>query len=155
MFVPRPAASAAQVLLLTVALLTVVSCSKDSDGGGQPGGASSARAVVDAHIAASKRYDLAAACGLLSPARREEMAAFDGAQTEGYCTAATEEITSSATAETKARTRAIYTGAQVVPLDRPKGTWYRIEAADGSYSEDVEVIEIDGTWWIAGIESDL
>jgi len=140
---------------LVVAVLMVASCSNGSDDADQPDGASSARGVVAAHVAASKRYDLAAACELLTPGRREEMAAFDGAEAEGYCTTATEEITSSATPETKARTRAIYTGAKVDRLDRPKGTWYRIESADGSYHEDVEVTEIDGRWWIAHIESDV
>jgi len=151
---PPPAPSSVRRLLLVVAVLTVASCSNGSDAA-EPGGAASARGVVDAHVAASKRYDLAAACELLSPARREEMAAFDGEKAEGYCTAATEEITSSATPETKARTRGIYTEAKVVRVDRPKGTWYRIEAADGSYFEDVEVTEIDGRWWIAQIESDV
>ena len=111
--------------------------------------------MVDAHIAASERYDLEAACELLTPERREEMAAFDGEEPDGYCATATADIVRRATPETKARTSAIYTDPEVTRLERTPGTWYRVEAADGSYAENIEVTEADGGWWIAQIESEV
>lgn len=141
---------------LAVALLGTVSalgaCGSD---GGTDGGADSARGVVDAHIEASHRYDLEAACELLTPERREEMALFDGEEIDGYCATATADIVRTATPETKSRTKAIYTDPEVSELDRPTGTWYRVEAADGSYAENIEVVETEGAWWIAQIESEV
>jgi hypothetical protein len=149
---PRPARTAARLLLL--AALTASSACSDGSDGGDEGGASSARAVVDAHIAASRRYDLAAACELRTPTQREEMAAFDGEEAEGYCEVATRDITAAATPEAKARTRALYTDPDISELEGA-GTWFSVESADGTYREEVEVVEIDGRWWIARIESDV
>lgn len=136
-------------------LLLLTACSGDGAARQEPVGGSSARAVVDAHIAASRRYDLAAACNLLSPSRRAEMAAFDGAGVDGYCEIATRDIEAAADTETKARTRSIYTDPVVSELAQPLGRWFQIEAADGSYTETIEVTEIDGRWWVARIESDI
>ncbi len=146
---PRPARTAARLLLLA-ALAVPAACGDDPE----PEGGASAREVVDAHIAASRRYDLAASCELLAPERREEMAAFDGEEADGYCTTATEDITASATPEAKARTRAIYTDPSVSELDGA-GTWFLIESSEADYREEVELVEIDGRWWIARIESDV
>lgn len=120
-----------------------------------PGGGPSARAVVDLHVAASRRYDLAATCELFPPEKRAEMAAFDRTEVEGYCTRATQSVVDQADDATKVRARRIYTDPLVTELDRPGGTWFRVQAADGSYREEVETVEIDGRWWIEQVESDL
>lgn len=137
------------------ALLAGLLAGCGSDGGEDDAGRSSPEAVVDAHIAASKRYDLEAACELLTPERREEMAAFDGEEADGYCAVATADIVRRATPETRARTEAIYTGPEVTALERDPGTWFRVEAADGSYAENIELVEVEGGWWIAEIESEV
>ncbi|HEX2577707.1 MAG TPA: hypothetical protein VHK88_15245 [Aquihabitans sp.] len=142
-------------LALAGGLLALAACGDDGGGGEGAGGAGSARGVVEAHVAASKRYDLAGACELLVPARRAEMAAFDGAEVDGYCTTATEEIVANATPEARDRTKGIYTGAEIAPVEREGGTWFRVEAADESYHEDIRVVEVDGRWWIAEVEGEV
>lgn len=119
------------------------------------GGFASARAAVEAHADAAGRFDLAGTCELLSPDRREEMASFDGEDADGYCERATADVVASASAETKARARSIYADATIEPTDRAPGTWFRIEAVDGTFAEDVEVTEVDGRWWVAHVESDV
>lgn len=141
------------VLLLTVGLATA--CGGGSDDDGPEGGAASARAVVQAHIEASRRYDLAGTCELLTPDKRAQMASFDQTEATGYCDRATRSIVDGADEATKARTRAIYTDARVTRLDRADGTWFHVESADQGYSEDVEVTEVDGRWWIVQVESDI
>ncbi|MCU1499617.1 MAG: hypothetical protein JWM47_3570 [Acidimicrobiales bacterium] len=148
---PRRRAAALLVAVLVAGLL---GCSGDSDGP-PPGGGAAARDVIDLHIAASRHYDLAATCELFTPAKRAQMADFDRTEAEGYCTRATQSAVDDADAETKARTRRIYTDPVVTEVDRPGGTWFRIEAADGSYREEVETVEVDGRWWVQQVESDL
>ncbi|QXC60340.1 hypothetical protein KSP35_18700 [Aquihabitans sp. G128] len=149
----RPRRRTATAVALLVLGLGATACGGGSDGD-DPGGAASARGVVELHVAASKRYDLAGTCELFTPSKRAEMAAYDDTDAEGYCERATSSVVADADAATKARSRRIYTGAQVTALDRPTGTWFRVEAADGSYGEDVEVVQVDGRWWVAQVESD-
>ena len=144
------------VLIGLVGLVGLAGCSDDSDGLNHPdGGGATAREVVDLHLAASRVYDLAGTCELLTPKKRAEMAAYDGKEVEGYCQEATADVVASATDAVKARNKAIYTGAVVSELDQPSGTWFRVEAADGSYGENVETVEVDGRWWIAQVLSDI
>lgn len=146
--------------LLAGVVVTVVmlgsGCS-DSSGeeDGAPRGGDVPREVVDAHIAAMRSYDLAAACNLLSPLRREAMVAFDGGEVEGYCDRAVADVLELATDEVRDRNRRIYTGPTVTELERPGDTWFRIEAADGSHREDVLLVEVDGRWWVQRLESDV
>ena len=148
----RPLRTPTVLVAAALAAFGVTGCGDDAE---PAGGFDSARATVEAHAAAAGRFDLAGTCELLSPDRRAEMASFDGEDADGYCEQATAQVVASATDETKARARAIYTDASIEASDRTPGTWYRIEAADGSFAEDVEVTEIDGRWWVAHVESDI
>ncbi|CAN5766370.1 hypothetical protein BH10ACT1_BH10ACT1_08880 [soil metagenome] len=143
------------VVLLAVGLAALAACGGGSGGDGPEGGAGSARAVVQAHIDASRRYDLAGTCELLTPTKREQMASFDGTEAEGYCERATRSIEDSADDETRARSRAIYTDAKVTRLDRTDGTWFHVRSVGDDYTEDVEVTRVDGRWWIVQVESDV
>lgn len=140
-------------LMAATALLSSIACS--SDDGPASGGFDSPRAVVDAHIDASRAYDIEADCNLLTPERRRELAGLDGLEVDGYCATVTAPIVAAADAETKARTRALYTEPRVAELDRASGTWFSMVATDGSYVEQIETVEVDGRWWIATIESDI
>ena len=137
------------------ALIVVISLAGGcgSDDGDAPAGHGSAQEVIDAHLTAMRTYDLAAACELMAPQRREEMAAADGAEVDGYCERATREVMELASEEDKARTRELYTTAEVSEVERDGGTWFSIEAPDGSYHEEVQLVEVDGRWWVEHIES--
>lgn len=155
----RPPRRTRWLLFVLVTILVVLGggCSDDSgsaDDGTYEGG-EEPREVVDTHIAAMRRYDLASACELLSPLRREAMVAFDGGGLQGYCDRAVAEVVDLATDEVRERTRRIYTGPTVTELERPDGTWFRIEAADGSYREDLLLVVVDRRWWIERLESDV
>lgn len=142
-------------LALAATLSLAAACSGSDDGERSEGGADSAEAVVRAHVEASRRYDLAGTCELLTPEKRAQMAAFDGTEADGYCERATRSIVEGADDETKARTRAIYTDAKISRTDRTDGTWFHVEAEDGSYSEDVQVAEVEDRWWIVQVLSDI
>jgi len=148
---PRRSALAAAIALALLAGLAA--CGSKGEGTG--GGADTARGVVAAHVAASQRYDLAATCNLFTPAKRAEMAAFDGTDAEGYCERATRSAVEDAPAATKARSRKLYTDATIAEADRAPGTWFRVTSADGSYHEDVQVVRAEGRWWLGQVESDL
>jgi hypothetical protein len=142
--------------LMMLGVVALLGCSDDSaEDEGTPGGGDVPREVIDAHIAAMRSYDLAAACNLLSPLRREAMVAFDGGEVEGYCDRAVADVLELATDEVRDRNRRIYTDPTVTELERPGDTWFRIEAADGSYREDVLLVEVDGRWWVQRLESDV
>lgn len=119
-------------------------------------GSESAEAVIEAHIVASSRYELAADCALFTPERREQMASFDGEDPEGYCERATQEVIENADDAARVRTAAIYTDpvVEMVANDGDQQQ-FEITAADGSYREIVEVVEVDGRWWVSDIESDV
>ena len=140
-------------LVAMTALLPMAGCTSDD----QPdaGGLDTPRGAVDAHIQAARSYDIEADCNLLTPERRRELAGYDGLDVETYCATVTAPIEADADAETKARTRALYTGPTVAELDRPGGTWFSLVSADGSYVEQIETVEVDGRWWIATIDSDI
>ncbi|MEO6987508.1 MAG: hypothetical protein ABI239_02565 [Aquihabitans sp.] len=140
-------------LATTTMILTAAGCSSDEDPS-TTGGLDNPRAVVDAHIAAARSYDIAADCNLLTPDRRRELAELDGLEVDTYCATVTAPIEADADDETRARTRALYTGATVIELDRPGGTWFSLESADGSYTEQIETVEVDGSWWVGTIDSD-
>lgn len=143
------------LLLCTTASIVIAlgACGSDSEGST---GAASPEALIEAHIEASRTYDLAAGCALFTPERREQMASFDGEDPEGYCERATQEVIDNADDAARARTAEIYTDPGVVLVsedgDRHE---FEITAADGSYREVVDVVEVDGRWWVGEIESDV
>lgn len=136
-------------------VLAAAGCSDDGDGDGEFSGASDPREVVDAHVAAMVDYDLETACELVVPYRRDEMAALDGQELEGYCERAVAEVVALADDATLERNRRIYTDPEITELDRPGATWYRVAAGDGSYTEDILLVEDEGAWWIERLESDV
>lgn len=148
--------SARHVLALTfaVAVLTLAACSSDDDAT-PPGGHDDPRAAVDAHVEAASAYDIEGDCALLTPERIGELASLDGLEVDTYCATVAAPIEADADDGTRARTRAIYTGATVATIDRPGGTWFSVTSADGTYVEEIETVEVDGRWWIATIESDI
>lgn len=140
------------VALAVVVAAAGAGCS-GSDEAKAPKGLPSARAVVDAHIDAGRRYDLAADCNLRHPDDVARMATMDNAEAEGYCTRATAEVIANATPEARAATEAIYTNPKVAAETRPgPGRWFSLDAADGSYHEDIHVAEKDGSWWLVAAE---
>lgn len=140
-------------LAAATALLSSAACSSNDDPS-TSGGFDDPRAVVDAHIDAARTYDIEADCNLLTPDRRRELAGYDGLEVDTYCATVTAPIEADADDETRARTRTLYTGATVNELERPGGTWFSLDSTDGSYSEQIEVVEVDGRWWIGTIDSD-
>ena len=138
----------------TAALMVLAGCSSDDDASGS-GGLDSARAAVDAHIDAARAYDIEGDCNLLTPDRRSELAALDGLEVDTYCATVTAPIEADADEATRASTRKIYTDPTVAKLDRSDGTWFSMVAADGSYSEEIQTVEVDGRWWIGTIDSDI
>lgn len=138
------------VAAASMLMVLMAGCGSD----GTAGGRSSPRQVVDAHIEASRRYDLAASCELFTPERRAQMASFDGDEVDGYCKRATDEVVAKADDATLARTRAIYTDPVVTELPGEEGTRFTVAAADGSYQEDVTTVEVDGRWWLADVSGD-
>lgn len=141
-------------LVAAAAALAVSACSSDDDRSA-PAGLESARAAVDAHIEAARAYDLEADCNLRTPERLAEMASYDQLEADTYCATVTAPIIEAADAETRERSRTIYTNPTVTKLDRPGGTWFSVVSADGAYTEDVETVSVDGRWWIGTIESDV
>lgn len=137
------------------ATIALGACSADDDTSPADRGHDSARAAVQAHIDASREYDLEADCNLRTPERREEMAGFDGMEAEGYCAAVTASIESAADQATLDRSRSIYTDPAVTEIAREGGSWFEVVSADGSYSERVEAVEVDGRWWIGTVESEV
>lgn len=138
------------VAAASISLAVLAGCGSD----GATEGYSSPRAVVDAHIESSRRYDLHAGCELFTPDRKAQMASFDGDEVEGYCKRATDEVVALADDATRARTRAIYTDPVVTELPGEGGSRFTIAAADGSYQEDVVTVEVDGRWWLADVSGD-
>lgn len=142
-------------LLATAAALVVLAgCSSDDDPS-ESGGLGSPRAAVDAHIDAARAYDIEGDCNLLTPDRRSELAALDGLEVDTYCATVTAPIEADADDATRANTRTIYTDPTVTKLDRPDGTWFSMVSTDGSYSEEIQTVEVDGRWWIGTIDSDI
>lgn len=152
---PHRPSSRRQALAVAVVVLVAATGSGCSGSDDEPAGPRSGRAVVEAHVRAMERYDLEAACNLLTPDRRAEMADFDGTEVEGYCAGATAEVLARATDEVKADTALHYADAEITTLDRADGTWFAVDAADGSYHEEVEVVEIDGRWWVAQVDGQV
>lgn len=140
-------------LAVATAILSATGCSSDG-GPSTSGGLDNPRAVVDAHIEAARSYDIEADCNLLTPDRRLELAELDRLEVDTYCATVTAPIEADADDETRARTRALYTGVTVTELDRPGGTWFSLESADGSYTEQIEAVEVDGSWWVGTIGGD-
>ncbi len=151
-----PAARRRCALLVAVAALAlgVAGCSGDRGDVGFSG-ASEPREVVEAHVAAMVDYDLEVACELVVPYRRDQMAALDGQELEGYCERAVAEVVALADDDTRDRNRRIYTDPEITELERPGATWWRVAASDGSYTEDILLVEDDGDWWIERLESDV
>lgn len=141
-----------RTLVLSAAVLVgiVTGCSGDDD---SAGGFDSAREVVDAHVSRSKAYDLAGDCELHHPDVVAEWAAADGREAEGYCEWATASLQADATPDQRARTTGIYTNPKVSAgtEDGDRAT-YTLEAADGSYHEEIVVVEIDGEWFLDSAE---
>lgn len=140
-------------LVVVATVIALGACSSDDEAIDR-GGYDSARAVVDAHVEAARNYDIESDCELLTPDRRRELAGLDGLEVDTYCATVTAPIEADADQETKARTRALYSGATVIELERPGGPWFSLESADGSYTEQIKAVEVDGRWWIATIDSD-
>lgn len=142
-------------VLLVASVVGLASCG-GSDTGPTPAGGATAEAVVQAHVAAMVRYDLTAACELFSPTIRAEMAAWDGAEASDYCTAATAEALDLATDAERVRVRSIYGDATITELEgtAPGETWFEVRSGDGSYDEQLQVVEEDGQWWVAEVLSE-
>jgi len=116
---------------------------------GESGGFGSAREVVDAHVAASAAYDLAADCELRHPDVLAEFASLDGRDADGYCAWATAGLLADATAEERDRTAAIYTAPVIEAVSETDDrATFTLEAADGSYHEDIVAVRIDGRWFL-------
>lgn len=131
-------------------VVLLAGCGSDGD----TEGFSTPRAVVDAHIESSRRYDLAAGCELFTPARKAQMASFDDDEVDGYCKRATDEVVALADDATIDRVRAIYTDPVVTEIPGEDGTHFTVAAADGSYQEDVTTVEVDGRWWLADVSGE-
>lgn len=109
--------------------------------------------MVDAHIEASQAYDLAADCSLRHPDVIAEMASLDGQEADGYCEWATASAVADTPEDRKADTRAIYTDPTVTEGEATdERVTFTVEAADGSYHEDVVVTQIDGRWFLESVE---
>ena len=139
------------VALLTICLgaLWFVACGDD----GSATGHESAEDVLAAHIEAGRAYDLAAGCRLRPPEQIEQFATADAVDVDGYCDFATEEVVAMADEATKVRSEAIYTDPVIETLSRSGGQWFRITSADGSYEEEVMVVERNGRWYVGDIEA--
>ena len=142
-----------RVVLLTLSLgaLWLVACGDDRASSGHD----TPEDVLAAHIEAGRTYDLAAGCRLRPPEQLEQFATADAVDVDGYCDFATEEVMAMADQATKARSEAIYTDPVVEPLTRSGGQWFRITSTDGSYEEEVMVVERDGRWYVGEIEAHL
>lgn len=140
--------------IAATAFLVVAGCSSEG-ATSDKAGLESPRAVLDAYLEAARTYDLETDCNLLTPGRRVEMASFDGLDADTYCATVTAPIIAAADEATKARSRGFYTDPTITSLDRSGGTWFSVVSADGTYSEEVEAVEIDGRWWVGTVESDL
>lgn len=133
-----------------VAGLGLAGCGDDA---GDAGGFDTARAVVDEHVARSSAYDLAADCGLRHPDVIAEMAALDGRDADGYCKWATASLIADATDEQRARTESIYTDPMITEVSSSDDeATFTLEAADGSYHEDIAVERVDGRWYLRSAE---
>ncbi|MBX3313402.1 MAG: hypothetical protein KF906_03700 [Actinobacteria bacterium] len=131
-------------------VLLAAACSGDGD---DPIGFATPREVVDAHIAASRAYDLAADCALRHPDVVAEMATLDGRDAEGYCEWATASAVADTPEDRKARTREIYTDPTVTAGSATdERATFSVEAADGSYHEEVTVVQVDGRWFLENVE---
>lgn len=131
-------------------VLLAVGCGDDD---GDPAGFATPREVVDAHVAASRAYDLAADCALRHPDVVAEMAALDGREAEGYCEWATASAVADTPEDRKARTRAIYTGPTVTETaSSDDRVTFTVDAADGTYHEDVVVVRVDDRWFLESVE---
>ncbi len=130
--------------------MLVASCGGDED---DPIGFATPREVVDAHIAASREHDLAADCALRHPDVVAEMAALDGQDADGYCEWATASAEADASDDVTARTREIYTDPTVEEgaADDDRVT-FTVEAADGTYHEDVILVRVDDRWFLESVE---
>lgn len=140
-------------LLFTCALAVAVGagCSKPHGYDGFP----TARAVVDAHVEASRAYDLAADCALRHPDEIARMAALDNREADGYCQWATASVAANATPAERARTRAIYADPVIKGGDvKDDRAVFTVSARDGSYHETVTVVKIDGRWFLQSTEGD-
>ena len=100
-------------------------------------------------------YDLEAACDLFAPAVRAEMAAWDNSEVDGYCAQATAEVLALAGEAERVRVRHIYREATIVEMEdsQGEGSWFEVRAADGSYEEQLQVVEEGGRWWVAEVVS--
>lgn len=145
---PSAGRRAGVALLLGIALSFAAACSSDSDDG-RSGGFETPREVVDAHVARSAAYDLVADCELRHPDFIAEMAAIDGRDPEGYCEWALSSLLANATPEERAATEAKYTDPTITagPADDDQAAFV-LEAADGSYHEDIVVVQVDGRWFL-------
>lgn len=135
------------------AVAAVVAGLSACGGDGASAGQGSPRAVVDAHVAAMRAYDLEAQCELLAPARREAMAAIDGSEVDEYCALATADVVRSADRAQRQQTRRIYEDVRITTVERVDGTWFHLESADGTYHEEILPVEVDGGWWIDQVDS--
>jgi hypothetical protein len=123
----------------------VTGCSSDGHGG-----ADSARAVVDEHLAAAKAFRLADDCNLYRPDRIEAMATADGRSADGYCEFATSGLADDATAK-KAAT-ALYADATVEETSSTADrATFLLKADGGHYEESITVEKVDGGWYLASI----
>ncbi|MCB0978434.1 MAG: hypothetical protein KDB02_13350 [Acidimicrobiales bacterium] len=136
------------VAAFSIGLLLVggaAACSKDE---ARPG-FGTARAVVDAHVAANRDYDLAGDCELRSPEAIDTMASADGREADGYCEWATSEVVANATPSQRARTTSIYSDPKITAgtatADRATFT---LMSKDGSYREEIDVVRVDGRWYL-------
>lgn len=125
--------------------VAAVGCGDDAE----PDGLDSARAVVDAHVAASAAYDLVADCELRHPDVIAQMADIDGQEPDAYCEWAVGPVLASATAEERTATKDTYTDPEIIAgaADDDEATFV-LEAADGSYHEDIVVVRVDGRWYL-------
>lgn len=137
-----------RALTITVGLVLVATsaaCSKDE----ASSGFGTARAVVDAHVAANLAYDLAGDCELRSPEAIETMASADGREADGYCEWATSEIRARATPSEKAHTKGIYSEPTItVGTAGENRATFTLVSKDGSYREEIDVVQVDGRWYL-------
>ena len=141
----------AALLAAGLSILCLAGCSDDE----AETGYETPEDAIAAHVEAGRTYDLAAGCRLRPPEQIEQFAAADDVDVDGYCEFATAEVTAMADDATKARSAAIYTDPVIEPLSRSDGTWFRITAADGSYEEEVMVVEHDGRWYVGDTEAHI
>lgn len=141
----------AALLSITLGALVLVACGDE----GSTTGHDSTDDVLAAYVEAGRTYDLAAGCRLRPPEQIEQFATADAVDPEGYCDFATAEVVEMADDATKARNEEIYTDPVIEPLSRSGGEWFRITAANGSYEEEVLLVEHDGRWYVGDIEAHI